>query len=380
MSDPLLPISPVPATLEHLFQGSPITEYGLDEETLSLGRAIIAEILERGNDLSLATPLGSGARSSSWRYEFNGKPYILRITSLEYGGNNDSLLTEINAYGALNDTPNPYIAKLLYALSSKSRRHPFKGTLFVFPYMAGHTLDAVIKHSHSMSFHQAKEYLIYFLNACDYMNEKGIVHRDIKPENIFIPDHEDPYLFDFDVACETKNGTCRSNIFQGTRAYAIPKAKSRLPQNIAGFEEGTPYTYSVWSDKFAVIKIITKDILPLIKSHTSRDDLLDMAIDVLKGVFAKNNEINRPTPAERTASAQLLEEIITHKTHLSVSKSANHTSSHRSFGRNLLNSFQISHTGPNSRNAGGTRKSGSNRRKASGTRKSGSKKSHSTAE
>jgi len=367
MSDPLLPISPVPDTLEYLFQGSPITEYSLDEETLSLGRAIITEILERGNDLSLAKSIGSGARSSSWRYEFNGRPYILRITPLEYGGNNDSLLTEIDAYRALNTTQNPYIAKLLYALSSKNRRHPFKGTLFVFPYLAGHTLDAVLKHSHSISFHRAKEYLLYFLNACDYMNEKGIVHRDIKPENIFIPDHADPYLFDFDVACETKNGTCRSNIFQGTRAYTIPKASSRLPQNIAGFvagfEEIVPYTYSVWSDKFAVIRIITKDIIPLVKSHKSRDDLLDMVIDVLKGVFAKNNEINHPTTVERAASAQLLEEIITQKTHLSVSKSAsrksmNYTSNHR-LSRSRLSSAS---------------------RKGSATRRSGSKKSHSTSE
>lgn len=367
MSDTLLPISPVPDTLEHLFQGRFITEYGLDDKTLSLGRAIITHILEQGNDLSLAKSMGTGAISSSWRYEFNGKPYILRITPLKYGGNNDSLLTEINAYRVLNATPNPYIATLLYALSSKNHRHPFKGTLFVFPYMAGHTLDAVIKHSNSMSFHQAKEYLIYFLNACAYMNEKGIIHRDIKPENIFVPNHEDPYLFDFDVACETKNDTCRSNIFQGTRAYAIPKASSRLPQNIAGFvagfEEIIPYTYSVWSDKFAVIRIITKDILPLIKSHKSRDDLLDMAIDVLKGVFAKNNEINHPTAVERAASAQLLEELITHKTHLSVSKSTS---------RNSMN-YKSNHRSSRSKRSSASRK-------GSATRRSGSKKSHSTSE
>jgi hypothetical protein len=193
------------------------------------------------------------------------------------------------------------------------------------------------------------------------MNEKGVIHRDIKPENIFVPDHEDPYLFDFDVACETKTGECRSNIFQGTRAYAIPKASSRLPQNIAGFEEGTPYTYSVWSDKFAVIRIITKDILPLVKSHKSRDDLLDMVIDVLKGVFVKNNEINHPTAVERAASAQLLEEIITHKTHLSVSKSASRKS------MNYKSNYRLSRS-----------KLSSASRNGSATRRSGSKKWYST--
>jgi serine/threonine protein kinase len=310
MGDPLLPIQHVPADLMRVFSGPGITEYGFNSYSRDLGQAIIREILEKGNKDDIADYLGSGAISSTFKYEHKGIPYILRITPLSYGGNNEYTLREIDAYTQLNKTAGPYISKLLYAITAKNMRQPLKGAVFIFPYLEGQTFDAYLKTTESISLAKAMKLLTYFLEACAFMDKRGIVHRDIKPENIYLPTKQEPYLFDLDVACDVRDAGCSTLMFEGTRRYALPKAKSRLPQGVLGFDASKRYRYSVWSDKYSVIVMFVRDVFPLIESNTDKAILLDACIDEVKQIFKKNNDINKPTPEEEAASVAMLEKLI----------------------------------------------------------------------
>ena len=353
MADPLLPT----LQIDTLFRDGPvpgvIKEYSINNDHKTIGREIIKEIIVKGNTTELARPMGAGAQSESYQYIYNGKPYILRITPLKklgprYSNDNDSSITEINAYTVLNSTvlnstENNYIAKLLYALSSKGIEHPFKGTIFIFPYFNGETLKTKITHMKDMVKEEKvaliNVYIKHLLDACDYMSRNGIVNRDIKPENIFIPDGGLPYIFDFDMSCKIVEGGCKSSEFKGSRAYAIPKASSRLTSGVGGFD-GPTYTYSVWSDKYSVIAIITKHFLPLIESGEDKKQILDIAIGELVRIFTGNNETNPPSTEERATTQGLIEELIKmrdskeggarkYKKHLSVSKSKRQKSKNR---------------------------------------------------
>ena len=296
MDPPLLPT----LQIDTLFRDGPvpgvIKEYSINNDHKTIGRNIIKEIIVKGNTTELARPMGAGAQSESYQYIYNGTPYILRITPLKklgqrYSNDNDSSITEINAYTVLNSTENNYIAKLLYALSSKGIEHPFKGTIFIFPYFNGETLKTKITHMKDMAKEEKvaliNVYIKHLLDACDYMSSNGIVNRDIKPENIFIPDGGLPYIFDFDMSCKIVESGCKSSEFKGSRAYAIPKASSRLGP-VGSFDSPT-YTYSVWSDKYSVIEIIKRDLLPLIESGEDKKKILDIVISQLVDIFKGNN-------------------------------------------------------------------------------------------
>jgi hypothetical protein len=348
-SAPLLPHTPL---VDTLFRDGPmsgaIREYSINNAHKTIGREIIKDIIVKGNTTALATPMGAGAQSASYLYIYNGIPYILRITPLKklgprYFSDNDSSITEINAYSVLNSTENPYIAKLYYALSSNGREHPFKGTIFIFPYFNGETLQTKITHMKDMAKGEQVAlidlYVRHLLDACNYMSSKGIVNRDIKPENIFIPDGALPYIFDFDMSCKIVENGCKSSEFKGSRAYAIPKARSRLESGAGGFD-GPTYTYSVWSDKYSVIEIIKRDLLPLIESDQDKKQILDIAITQLVDIFKGNNETNPPSTDESAIAHGLIEELINmkkskeggarkYKKYLSVSKSKRQKSKNR---------------------------------------------------
>lgn len=145
--------------------------------------------------------------------------------------------------------PSKHVAKrfLAEAQSAGKLRHPniialYEGDVhgpspfLVMEYVAGKTLDFLIKSGKRFSVDELIPMLTQLADAIDYAHSQGVLHRDIKPGNILIDNSNKPYILDFGVAkiheqISVEDEGVRPTAVLGTPAYMSPEQIHNQPLN-----------------------------------------------------------------------------------------------------------------------------------------------------
>jgi TonB family protein len=120
---------------------------------------------------------------------------------------------EIRIAGALN---HPSIVRIYDA--GEIDDQPF----VAMEYVAGRTLDALIKKAVPLDLDQKLGLLIDLADGLAYAHGRAVVHRDIKPANLIVDEHQRLKILDFGVARFAGAGNT-SNLAVGTPGYMSPE-------------------------------------------------------------------------------------------------------------------------------------------------------------
>jgi serine/threonine protein kinase len=104
------------------------------------------------------------------------------------------------------------------------------GTPFLaMEYVAGRSLDELIKSSGPLEPSRAVRIIMQVLSALGFAHENGIVHRDVKPSNIIVLQNGDVKVADFGIArIDASEFTIVGDLL-GTPAYMAPEQLSGVP-------------------------------------------------------------------------------------------------------------------------------------------------------
>jgi len=98
---------------------------------------------------------------------------------------------------------------------------------FVMKYIAGRSLDAVLRDVGPLPFPMVRSILSDVGSGLDYAHRQGVVHRDVKPGNIMIDEEGFAVVTDFGIAKAAEgDALTRSGTTVGTPSYLSPEACS----------------------------------------------------------------------------------------------------------------------------------------------------------
>ena len=116
-----------------------------------------------------------------------------------------------------------------------------KSLFFVMKFIAGRSLEQIIKDIGPMPVAMVKAILQQVTGALGYAHRHGIVHRDIKPANIMIDEEGWSVVTDFGIAKVAENrGLTMTGIAVGTPSYICllytspsprDRTRSRMPSS-----------------------------------------------------------------------------------------------------------------------------------------------------
>jgi serine/threonine protein kinase len=99
-----------------------------------------------------------------------------------------------------------------------------KSLFFVMKFIAGRSLEAIIKDIGPMPVSMVKAILQQVGHALGYAHRHGVVHRDVKPANIMIDEEGWSVVTDFGIAKVAENrGLTMTGIAVGTPSYMSPE-------------------------------------------------------------------------------------------------------------------------------------------------------------
>ncbi|MEO8635551.1 MAG: serine/threonine-protein kinase, partial [Gemmatimonadales bacterium] len=99
-----------------------------------------------------------------------------------------------------------------------------KTLYFVMKFIAGRSLEAIIKDLGPMPIPMVKAILQQVGSALGYAHRHGIVHRDVKPANIMVDEEGWSVVTDFGIAKVAENrGLTMTGIAVGTPSYMSPE-------------------------------------------------------------------------------------------------------------------------------------------------------------
>jgi hypothetical protein len=139
---------------------------------------------------------GSRARGSITEQEFQGR----FLQEAQIGANlTHSAIATVHDFGFHGDTP-----------------------FTVFEYVAGPTLDEVLKSRGRLPLEEVRLIIGPLAQALDFAHSRFVVHRDLKPANIKATEQGDFKILDLGLATEFRN-KAEWQGFAGTPAYASPE-------------------------------------------------------------------------------------------------------------------------------------------------------------
>ncbi len=95
---------------------------------------------------------------------------------------------------------------------------------FVMKYVAGPSLEAVIRKDGPLPISVVKVWLTQVASALGYAHRRGVVHRDIKPANILLDDEGNAIVTDFGIAKVSREPSLTQvGATVGTPAYMSPE-------------------------------------------------------------------------------------------------------------------------------------------------------------
>jgi serine/threonine protein kinase len=119
----------------------------------------------------------------------------------------------------------PNIVKILDTFEEDGRQY------LVIEYVAGGSLDALLRRTHQLPIRRALEIGLDLADALARVHRLQIVHRDIKPANVLLAEDGTPRLTDFGAAY-VGAGTriTETGVMIGTFAYLSPEVcEGQLP-------------------------------------------------------------------------------------------------------------------------------------------------------
>lgn len=98
-------------------------------------------------------------------------------------------------------------------------------TYFAMKYVAGGSLQALLKNTPRLSLHETRRILAACAHALGYAHARGIVHRDVKPANILLDTGGRVYVTDLGIAkaAAAEGSLTRSGAVIGTPMYMAPE-------------------------------------------------------------------------------------------------------------------------------------------------------------
>jgi tetratricopeptide (TPR) repeat protein len=95
----------------------------------------------------------------------------------------------------------------------------------VFDYIAGRTLDSIIKETRGLRLAECKQVMQGVCGAVDYAHRYNIIHRDLKPANIMVQPDGGVMVMDFGLASELRDSMTRvtHHTMSGTPIYMAPE-------------------------------------------------------------------------------------------------------------------------------------------------------------
>lgn len=169
------------------------------------------------------------------------------------------------------------------------------GTAYlVMPYLAGETLDAVLKKcpGSKMTVQGVKQWLLPLLDGLAALHAKNFLHRDIKPTNIYLTGNATPILIDF--------GAARSDMGQLTHGFTIVFTPEYAPP-----EQHTAIASSQgpWTDIYAVGAVMYRCLM-----GTPPPDSNTRQLAVIHG---EKDPVEHACPALTAASDSQMARIVT---------------------------------------------------------------------
>jgi serine/threonine protein kinase len=101
----------------------------------------------------------------------------------------------------------------------------------VFEYIAGTTLDQVLKQRGALAPHEAVALLMDVLDAIAVAHAAGVIHRDLKPSNVLIDAAGHARVMDFGIAARVRDSNSTEPVVPGggTPGYLSPEAANGAP-------------------------------------------------------------------------------------------------------------------------------------------------------
>ena len=93
----------------------------------------------------------------------------------------------------------------------------------VMEYVAGLSLEALLKESPKLPLAQALEIVEQVASALEEAHRHGIVHRDVKPANVFLDERARVKVGDFGIARLDGSDLTEAGVTLGTPGYAAPE-------------------------------------------------------------------------------------------------------------------------------------------------------------
>jgi serine/threonine protein kinase len=197
-----------------------------DQPAFSHSRSMLATGALRVSDslgrFELKKILGRGAQSTVWlafdpRMEREVAIKVMRAGS---GSDARALSQWLDEARSVGRVKHPNIVPVYEA--DIHDQQPY----LVFEYIAGSTLDQVIKQRGAMAPHEAVALMMDVLDAVAVAHAAGVIHRDLKPSNVLIDAAGHARVTDFGIAARIRDSTGTQPVVPsgGTPGYLSPEA------------------------------------------------------------------------------------------------------------------------------------------------------------
>ncbi len=169
----------------------------------------------------LRKQLGQGAQSAVWlafdpRME---REVAIKLMRPGQGSDDQAVAQWLQEARSVGRVAHPNIIQVYEA--DIHGRQPY----LVFEYVAGQTLDQIIRERGAVPTQQAAAWMMDVLDAVATAHAAGVVHRDLKPSNVLIDQAGRARVMDFGIAARIRDSSSTEPaVAGGTIGYLSPEA------------------------------------------------------------------------------------------------------------------------------------------------------------
>ena len=308
----------------------------MDDTSTSLSRrfetaALALQPSDRLGRFELRKILGQGAQSTVWlgfdpRME---REVAIKVMRPGNGSDEKAVATWLQEARSVSRVNHPNIVPVYEA--DIQGRFPY----LVFEYIAGNTLDQVIKTRGALHPREAVSLMLDVLDAVVAAHAAGVVHRDLKPSNVLIDAAGRARVMDFGIAARIRDASKNDpNVASGgTLGYLSPEAASgaapsasmdifsagivlaELLMGMPLLNEPDPYRalYRVVHEQLSLPSDLGADVDDQLRAIVSRALALDpkkrfesaQSFSVALSLWIKPSALAAPTSAEGAGNSTL---------------------------------------------------------------------------
>ena len=179
-------------------------------------------VSDRLGRFELRKILGRGAQSTVWlafdpRME---REVAIKVMRNDSGSDAQALAQWLDEARSVGRVKHPNIVSVYEA--DMHDQQPY----LVFEYIAGSTLDQILKQRGALAPHEAIALMLDVLEAVTVAHVAGVVHRDLKPSNVLVDAAGRARVMDFGIAARIRDSSSTDPVVQGggTAGYLSPEA------------------------------------------------------------------------------------------------------------------------------------------------------------